>query len=140
MFYYVEPEVAGGFGASTLMDPAFHPPVVSQLEYQFEGWLGDELLETFPCFIVTEAVASEITKLGLTGFLLATVKITASAKFEDVEPKTILPAFFWLKVDGKAGFSDFGIAGDYRLVISERARCAFFKFKMQNADMEVYGG
>ena len=140
MFYYVEPEVAGGFGESTLMDPAFHPSVVSQLEYQFEGWLGDELLETFTCFIVTEALASEITKQGLTGFSLAPVKITASAEFEDTEPKTILPAFFWLKVDGEAGFSDFGIAADYRLVVSEKARCALVKFKMQNADMEVYSG
>lgn len=140
MFYNMEPEVAGGFGESTVMDTTFHPPIVTQLEYRFEGWLGDELLETFPCFIVTEAVASEITKLGLTGFSLAPVKITASAEFEDTEPKTILPDFFWLKVDGEAGFSDFGIAVDYRLVVSEKAKCALGKFKIQNADMEVYSG
>ena len=76
MFYYLEPEVAGGFGEDTVVSAASHPPVVTRLEYKFEGWLGDEILETFPCFIVTEAVASEITKLNLTGFSLDSVKVS----------------------------------------------------------------
>lgn len=70
MLYYIDPEIAGGFGAGTVMDASRHPPIVINLEYQLDGWLGDEVLELFPCFVLTEAVAMEISKLSLSGFSL----------------------------------------------------------------------
>ena len=39
-FYYLEPEVSGGIGDSTILDTSVHPPIVSALEYEFEDWLG----------------------------------------------------------------------------------------------------
>lgn len=70
LLYYIDPEIAGGFGAGTVMDASRHPPIVINLEYQLDGWLGDEVLELFPCFVLTEAVAMEISKLSLSGFSL----------------------------------------------------------------------
>jgi hypothetical protein len=140
MYYYIEPEVAGGLGDDTIIDASVHPPIVTKLEYQFEGWLGDEVLETFPCFIVTDAVAREITSLELTGFSLDSVKVSKSSSFEEMEFSMLLPSFFWLKVEGEAGISDFGIANDYRLVVSDRAKVALSKYQIQNADFEEYVG
>ena len=54
-YVYIEPEVAGGLGDHTVMDRSVHPPIVSKLHYQMEGWLGDALLESFPVFIVISA-------------------------------------------------------------------------------------
>jgi hypothetical protein len=140
MYYYIEPEVAGGLGNDTVIDASVHPPIVTKLEYQFEGWLGDEVLETFPCFIVTDAVAREITGLKLTGFSLGSVKVSKSESFEEVAPSMLLPSFFWLKVEGEAGMSDFGIAKDYRLVVSDKAKVALGKYHIKNADFEEYVG
>lgn len=47
-YYRLEPEVAGELGSGTVMDVSRHPPLVSHLQFKFQGWLGDDLLETFP--------------------------------------------------------------------------------------------
>ena len=54
-YYILEPEVAGGFGENTIMDPTSRPPRVTRFHYEFDGWLGDELLETVACFIATKS-------------------------------------------------------------------------------------
>ena len=59
MYYFIEPEVAGGWGGNTIADTSVHPPKISKLHYQFDGWLGDDLLESFPCFIVSESLKHE---------------------------------------------------------------------------------
>ena len=120
-FYRLEPEVAGGIGPDTVMDRSVVPPRVEQLHYVFDGWLGDGLLETFPCYIVTESLAREIQHLNLTGAQLGNVKITKSSQFEELYPTQSLPKFMWLKIFGTAGKDDFGISQDYRLIVSERA-------------------
>lgn len=58
--YYVEPEVAGELGPGSVVDSSVHPPVVSRLEYVFTDWLGDCIVETFPCYIVTADAADSI--------------------------------------------------------------------------------
>ena len=66
-YFYVQPEVAGGLGALTVMDTTTHPPIVSKLHYHFDGWLGNVLLETFPCFIVTDGARQALQAIGATG-------------------------------------------------------------------------
>jgi hypothetical protein len=118
-FFYIEPEVAGGLGKNAVMDPSVHPPIVSKLHYEFDGWDGDALLTTFPCFIVTEAAKKKLQSAGLTGIRFDTVEVTTSGFFQDRYPNRQLPKFFWLKIMGTAGQDDFGIAKDLRLVVSE---------------------
>ncbi|MFY9952572.1 MAG: hypothetical protein WAK54_05070, partial [Bradyrhizobium sp.] len=72
-YFFVEPEVAGGLGPLTVMDTTTHPPIVSKLHYHFDGWLGNVLLETFPCFIVTDGARQALQAIGATG-----------AKFDEV--------------------------------------------------------
>ncbi|UFH51179.1 hypothetical protein [Pseudomonas sp. KNUC1026] len=93
MFYYVEPEVAGGLGEGAAIDATAHPPVVTELEYRFDGWLGDEILESFPCFIVTRSLAQMISENGLSGFMLAPLKVTTSQTFSEIHPTLVLPEF-----------------------------------------------
>lgn len=53
MFCFLEPEVAGGIGPNSELHCDDGKLVVTRLNYEFDGWLGDALLETTPCFIVT---------------------------------------------------------------------------------------
>ncbi len=120
--YVVEPEVAGGWGKNTVFNAApGKGTAVHKLHYEFEGWLGDELLESTPCFIVSERMAREIGGAELTGVRFDEVEVTVSQEFMQLYPSRQLPKFVWLKVQGTPGGDDFGTAQDLRLVVSERA-------------------
>jgi len=121
-YLYIEPEVAGGWGKNTVFDRTpGRPTVVHKLHYEFDGWLGDELLESTPCFIVSERMAREVKKMHLTGVNFDDVEVTTSEQFQELYPNRQLPKFVWLRVEGTAGQDDFAIAPDGRLVVSERA-------------------
>ncbi|MDX8514955.1 hypothetical protein [Mesorhizobium captivum] len=119
-YFYVEPVCAGGMDRGIVMDRSVHPPIVSKLVYQIDGWPGDVLIESFPCFLVTEGAERALLKAGFSGATFADVEITISDNFRDVFSNVKLPLLVWLKVDGKAGRDDFGIASNLQLVISER--------------------
>lgn len=137
-FFYIEPEVAGGLGEQTVMDESAHPPQVSQLGYCFEGWLGDVLLESFPCFIVTAAAKNELQKLGATGARFDSVEITKSEEFDELYPGVQLPEFVWLRPEGKPGRDDIATVEDGRLVVSARVRELLEKMGIANALVEPY--
>ncbi|APF85630.1 hypothetical protein HI806_01945 [Ralstonia solanacearum] len=52
-YFFLEPEVAGALGENTVLDASTHPPRVEKLHFEFSGWLGDAILESFPCVIAT---------------------------------------------------------------------------------------
>lgn len=120
-FYVVEPEVAGGFGEHTVMDRYSGKMVIKKLHYKFEGWLGDHLLESTPCYIVSEQLADEIKHAQMLGVEFDKVEVTTSKQFSELYPNRELPKFLWLKVTGIPGQDDFGIASGLRLVVSKHA-------------------
>src|SRR5690606_23050654 len=115
------PEVAGELGPNTDMDASVHPPRVSRLHYEIADWLGDDLLESFPCFVVTERLATELEKAGLDGFTLDDVQVTLSPEAEELLEDVEIPTFKWLRVDGTAGEHDLGVTATAQLVVSDRA-------------------
>jgi len=119
-YFYIEPEVAGGLGSQTVIDTSKSPPLVTKLHYTFEGWLGDEILETFPCYIITKSLANDIEATRLRGVLFADVIVDVSATFTELYPERRLPTLVWMKVEGHEG-DDFFVAPDGRLVVSEPA-------------------
>jgi hypothetical protein len=140
-YYVIEPEVAGGWGNNTIVaDRNVHPPRVSRLHYQFDGWLGDVLLESSPCYVVTEEAKRSIEAIGTTGAKFDEVEISTSEQFNDLYPDRRLPRFAWLQVEGKAGQDDFGIAPapDFRLVISQRILDLLRPLGIANALVEEF--
>lgn len=120
-YYILDPEVAGGWGKNTVFTRTpGRPTMVHKLHYNFDGWLGDELLETVPCFIVTQKLADLIQAARATGAEFDHVEVSKSKQFEDFYPDRRLPQFVWLKVNGIAGKDDFGLSDRHRLVVSER--------------------
>ncbi|MER9328179.1 hypothetical protein NKJ26_19475 [Mesorhizobium sp. M0152] len=122
------------------MDTSVHPPVVSKLIYQIEGWFGDVIVTTFPCFLVVAEVKQALQNIGFSGASFAHVEVTKSDDFLELQPHVELPQFVWLKVNGKAGHDDFGIASDLRLVISERMLDLLNDFGIPSATVEPYDG
>jgi hypothetical protein len=113
----IAPEVGGGKGPGTVVvnraaieSRTATVPEVTQLEYQFDGWMGDDLLTASPCYIVTQRLADALTRSDLTGFRLADVQISTSsewAQWKQLRPDLVpeLPAFRWLVPDGRAEFT-----------------------------------
>ena len=100
-FYDIEPEVAGRVGARTVYDRTTHPPRLSNLEYEFDDWRGDAILASFPCYIVTSALATSLRRNRLTGFNLDEVLVSKSPEFDDLCGKGLkadLPSFEWLQL------------------------------------------
>lgn len=120
-FFAVEPEVAGGFGPNTILDRNVYPIRVDHLHYEFSGWLGDELLEATPCWIVTENLARQIRETGLSGVEFVEAEVSTSDQFRELHPDRSLPKFFRLNVTGAPRRDDFGVGDDLRLVVSETA-------------------
>lgn len=138
MYHYIEPEVAGGLGESTIINTSCHPPKIEILEYRFDAWLGDDILETFPCYIVTIELAKAIKLNKLTGVSFLPVKISKSELFLENYPDLELPHFQWMSVYGAAGTHDFGLSKNFRLAISNPALSILKNFKISHAEILAY--
>ena len=136
MFHILEPEVAGGWGQGTEADTTVHPPVVRRLVYQFDGWLGDDLLETFPCFVVTDRLAQAIRASDLTGCELGPVEVVKSELFEELHPGREIPNFHRLYAVGDAGEDDFCV-DNQRLRVSDAALALLGRFNIEHCDVHA---
>lgn len=135
LYHYVEPEVAGAWGNETIADTSVHPPVVHKLHYEISGWLGDDLLETFPCFIVSERLREDLIKSGLAGFDFDHVLISKSDELAADTTFEEMPNFHWMKVHGANEGADFKISADHRLMVSDRALTVLRRNKIANAEI-----
>jgi hypothetical protein len=137
-FFLVEPEVAGGLGEHTVMDVTTHPPKIHKLNYEFDGWSGDVLLTSFPCYIVTDDARIALEKLRATGISFSEVEVSLSTTFKEIFENKDMPKFHWLKINGVAEKDDFGVASNLRLVISDRALNALSSLGLNEAVVSSY--
>jgi hypothetical protein len=99
--------------------------------------LGDEILESTPCFIVSERLAKLLVKAKLTGFELADVDVTLSEDAEELAGGPIdLPNFQWLQLVGRPNVDDFAADDKGSLVVSEAALAILKKRKLENCGVE----
>jgi hypothetical protein len=136
-YYTVEPEVAGELGPGTVFDRSTQPVSVTQLEYIFGGWLGDSIVESTPCFLVTAQLGERLVAANLGGMELADVSVTVSPEGEELSTGTgELPEWRWLKITGVAGDDDFGMNDGMVLVVSARALDLLRESGLNHADVE----
>lgn len=136
MYRLIEPEVAGGFGEKTEIDNSFFPPIVKNLHYEFDGWMGNDLLESFPCYLVTEQLRKGIESEELTGITFDVVLVSKSDTFLELYPNKELPNFFWAKINGEFPKDDFFINEKNTLAISEKAYSLLKSYNIDQADIE----
>jgi|SRR6185503_1458840 len=125
-------------GDNTVADTSVHPPRVARLHLELADWLGDDLLESFPCFVVSDRLARALRASTLTGFVLDDVEITRAPEFDEFLPGIALSVFRWLKVEGRAGVDDLGLAADHRLVVSDEVLTMLRRFTIEQAEQSAY--
>jgi hypothetical protein len=127
----IEPEVIVGLGDKTVFKEQ-KPPLINieKLHIHLEDWLGDDLMECFPCYIVTDSLNGELIKSDFTGFGFSELEMTLDEYFENnYQQNKPLPKFFWLKIHGVEHKDDFFIR-DKELMASTRV----IKFITENFD------
>ena len=140
-YFLIKPEVAGGFGEDTDVDTSGTFPDVKRLHYVFDDWFGDDLVESFPCYIITDRLKDLLEKSDETGYTLDRVKVSKSELYQDIHPGgPPLPRFHWLKITGRAGIDDFGLSTKHRLVVSERALRLLQSLQLSDCEIEEFPG
>lgn len=152
--YMLKPEVAGQKGDATvianldeLRSGAALYPNVTKLEYEFYGWLGDELLETFPCFVVTSDLAESIKASGLSGAEFLPVHITKSDFFIEAHDRE-LPAFVRLMPTGRVlvdangavqswSGEDFNLAQRAELVVTDEGMSVLRRHRIGHCEIAL---
>lgn len=134
--YILNPEVPGELGFNIIIDTQQHPPIVEKLHFIFMGWLGDDLVECFPCFLISERLKIALEITGFTGFLIDECDVESSIEFTEMQPGVILPKFFWLKIDGNEQ-SDFALTQKHRLRVTKNAFSFLKRFNINYCDIET---
>lgn len=78
MYKLIEPEIARDLGEQAQMDNSFFTPIIKNLHYEFEARLGNDILESFPFYIVTEKIRKGIESARLTGVIFDEVLVSKS--------------------------------------------------------------
>jgi hypothetical protein len=120
MFYTLEPEVPGGWGTGIIADTTIHPPKIIKAHVEFDGWQGDELLESFPIYLVSKSFANNLLKVNLTGFTIENCTISKSETFNSLYPQTSLPEFLWLVILGDNSQCDLFVDAQNKLTVSQK--------------------
>ncbi len=136
MHYLIEPGVPGQLGDSTKLDTSCHPPIAHELEIVIDDWLGDDVLEIFPCYFISENLKDTLETSQLTGFNVKKVENTYSELFYELNGDTEVPLFYWLYINGTPEQGDFWINKDHLLAVSEKAYEILQNFNLAQADIE----
>jgi uncharacterized repeat protein (TIGR02543 family) len=129
--YELDLEVAGGLGPGTRWGS--RPNEITRLGYEFDGWLGDDLVTSVPVTIATTCVRDAITAAGLTGVEFADVLVTRSGEFDDVMGADAeLPEWVWLRPVGVPGRDDAWAGRWNRLTVSQRMYTLMQQFHLNH--------
>lgn len=141
--FVLSPEVPGEMGPESVLDSSVHPPVVHHLSLVLmPGASGDDLAETWPCYVVTDRLATAIDGSGLSGGRWEDVEVHLDEQFVALMPDdaAALPTA-WRRLVAEADPSaDFHITASGDLVVSEAALALLRQYKLDGCDVREAGG
>lgn len=145
-FYKVEPNVAGSFGDNSVIDFSVYPAHCEHFHHVFEWVPLDDLMEVYPCYVVTQRLRNALDGMAVTGCHFADLEVSIGDQFEYLykdelaagkTPEDLLPVIFWLQVFGVPAVDDFG-RGNLGLIISERVLQALLIFGLRITSVVEY--
>lgn len=107
-FYILDPETAGNTDFPATVQEV--PPSRRKVTVVFDVWLGDDIMEAYPCYLVTKRLWDMLATGGFTGASSGAIKSVKGDMWRQMCPRQSTPDVVWLKVTGKAGQDDFGVA------------------------------
>jgi hypothetical protein len=117
MPFVLEPHVAGVLGP--------------ELEYVLDLPRVDDLIASFPVFLVSAVLAARLADGDFAGFSLHSATVQAGRDFGDAP----VPTFRRLVPDPGAADPDAWIQDDHRLCVSDRLMAVLRGFELRNCDV-----
>ena len=130
MAFALEPHVAGELGEATVMDHSTHPPVVTEVEYVLDTPHADDLIESFPVFLVTVGLATALT--GIAGVSFGHAEVRPGDRYLEVYGEVPHPSYVRLLI---AGGPDIWIGDDLLLYVSDRLMALLREFNLTYCDV-----
>jgi hypothetical protein len=119
MPYSLDPQVAGELGEGSVLDTTVHPPVVTEVDYVLDQPEADELIQSFPVFLVSSGLADRFQSAGLTGFTLEEATTRPSFEYLSAFGQAPHREYRWLRVHGTEQ-DDCWIDSSAMLCVSDR--------------------
>ena len=120
MHFRLDPQVAGELGEGTRLDGHSHPPTVDKVDYVLDGPDTDDLVQSFPVFLVTIRLGRVLLAADLTGFSLAEASVRPGDGYTDAFGEAPHRRFSWLQVRGVASQDDCWLDSTHLLCVSAR--------------------
>ncbi len=144
-YYILYPEVAGELGDKCkIIYENGKIKEIEHLQYNFKGWLGDELLTAHPCFIVSEGLKNDIVSKQLSGIDFRDISVIFSDEFYASSSNTNMPQFFEiiLKHPDSEKVNDFKYDFYYNkykdMIVSEKALSVIKTHHINFCNIEDY--
>ncbi len=132
--YILEPLVAGELGEETVLDAGTHPPLVRSVEFVLDSPTEEDLVESFPVFLVSEQLGASLTAAGLVGFTLDDANVHPSTQYVAVYGDLPHKAYRWLRLISSSP-SDCWLDEGYRLCVSDRMYSVIARHKMEGCEV-----
>ncbi len=134
MPYALEPLVGGVLGEGTLIDPSVHPPRVEAVEYVLDAPTEDDLLESFPVYLVSDALGATLAEAGLSGFTLEPARVIPSREYTAVYGDAPHKTYQWLRPQPSPD-PDCWVDDALRLCVSDRMMRIFGQGVLDGCDI-----
>jgi|688.fasta_scaffold516868_2 hypothetical protein len=148
--FIIDPAVEGGFGEQTIVErnPEIEYPEVVSLEYRFDDWNGDEIVNSFPCHLISARLYESLSRAGVSGLAIKDVLISKSEKFDQLSLEVCLPEFYWLAPIGRISsiprhisyakdFAKTNIWSGHDVCLGPRAELIFSPMAMKSIDISL---
>ncbi len=96
--YFIDPEVAGGFGANTIFGSSKHIlsdtlniPSIKFLDYRFDDWMGDCIIGFLSVYAITEEFSVLITQKKMSGFVIESMECSESDMWDQIRGDCSVP-------------------------------------------------
>ena len=99
-YYVISPEVPGGIGEKSILE--YNDGIVSRivhLNFEFDDWLGDDVITTHPFLLVSLPLLATINENNLIGYKVRNVELSCSELFVELNNCNTVPIFKLLEIE-----------------------------------------
>jgi hypothetical protein len=110
-FFQLDPEVPGNEGPGTIVAnmPQLQAglafvPEIKHLEFQFDAWLGNDIVQTSPCYLVSDVLAEAMKQSELLGYRLQAITVSTTDVLDRWQSEMVerpIPPFVRILMDGR---------------------------------------
>lgn len=133
-YYWITPEIAGGFGEGNDYDVSRTPSLIGTLYYEFNDWAGDDIVTEAGFWLVTDRLATALVASELTGWKFGDVVVTFGDYWQQPNSEEF-PQWRRLISVGVPLKDDFGVRNKTDLAVSDRAIAFLRQFTLNHAKL-----